>query len=60
MVRVISFLPVFCLLPLVLMGAGCSEPVEPPEAGAKPQPAGIDADHLEQQRLGEFFQDYLV
>ncbi len=58
MVRVISFLPVFCLLPLVLMGAGCSEPVEPPEAGAKPQPAGIDADHLEQQRLGEFFQDY--
>ena len=58
MVRVKSFLPVFCLLPLVLMGAGCSEPVEPPEAGAKPQPAGIDADHLEQQRLGEFFQDY--
>lgn len=58
MVRVISFLPVFCFLPLVLMGAGCSEPVEPPEAGAKRQPAGIDAGHPEQQRLGEFFQDY--
>lgn len=58
MVRVTSFLPMSCLLPLVLMGVGCSEPVEPPEASAKLQPTGIDADHLEQQRLGQFFQDY--